>query len=551
MSVVTFSGSGLANSHADGSAIVEATLSGMAGYGIVTVTGRILVSITITPANPVLILGTVQQFTATGTFSDQSVQDITSSVTWASSDVGVVSITAGGLAAGVALGAATVSATLGSVTGNTTVKVQPATLSSLTIGPRNRKIAQFTSLQFYAAGFYTDGSIRYITAKVSWTSSNTGVATIASNGLVHGLSPGTTTITARLGSFSASTTLTVTNATIVSLSVTPVGETIPSGTRLSFIATGSFSDGSKQVISRDSKWTSDNPAVATLRVNIATAVGPGTANISATFQGVSGSAPLYVTTATITSISVTPATAVLAPTTFVNCVATATFSDGSTGVITNIVDWTSSAPSVASVAGGLVTPLTGGTTIITAQLGSISGNATITVDSSPLTSIHISPAAASIAQQAVAVFQAIGTFADGNTQDLTTFAQWTSTPPSVATINAGRATGVAPGTAIITALFGGQVGTATLSVSAATSIALVVSPAASDFKPGAFPQFTALADFGDGTTKDVTSKVTWTSSRANLAAVTPTGLATSTGARTTTMTAAVNIPNVTAVLRVH
>jgi uncharacterized protein YjdB len=178
-SVVTFTGSGFAQSHADGSAVVRATLSGVAGYGTLTVSGKYLVSITITPANTALILGTLKQFTATGTFSDQSVEDITGSVTWASSNKSVAWISGGGLAAGLALGSLTISATSGSVSANTTVKVQAATLASLTIGPTDRKIAKLTSQQFYAAGTYTDGTIRYITGLCSWTSSDTSVAQIS------------------------------------------------------------------------------------------------------------------------------------------------------------------------------------------------------------------------------------------------------------------------------------------------------------------------------------------------------------------------------------
>jgi len=138
-------------------------------------------------------------------------------------------------------------------------------------------------------------------------------------------------------------------------------------------------------------------------------------------------------------------------------------------VITGLVTWTSSAPEVARVATrGRVTAESPGSAILSAQLGSISGDSSILVESSQLTSIQISPPAASIRQQAQITFQAIGTFADGNTQDLTTSVLWTSSPASVATISIGRATGVAPGTGIIVAFFNGQVGTATLTVTRAT-----------------------------------------------------------------------------------
>ena len=508
---------------------------------------RSLVSIAITPANAALLLGALQHFTATGTYSDHSSEDITDSVTWSSSDISVASIAGGGLATALTLGSVTISATSGSVTGSTTVNVQSAVLSSITVRPVNKKIAPFTSQQFQAIGTYTDGSTHNVTGQVSWTSSNTAVATIGGSGRAKALIPGPTTITATLGSISGSSTLDVSNATIVSISVTPPGRTIPPGTRLTFAATGVFSDHTTQVITRDCTWASDNHAVATVGAGgTATAIGPGTANISATFNGVSGMAPLNVSSATLSSISVTPASAVLAPTTSANCVATGTFSDGSTQVITNIVTWTSSAPNVASVnRGGKVTAQSPGNAPITAQLGSLSANCAIVVDGSPLTSIQVSPQTASIPQQTELAFVATGTFADGNTQNLTKSVLWTSSPASVATISnlqatMGEATGHEPGTATITALFGGQLGTATLTVTSATATSLRVSPAATNLEHGGFTRFTALAEFSDGTTRDVTSSVTWTSSNASVAVVTPTGVATSTRSGMTTVTATMN-----------
>jgi Big-like domain-containing protein len=474
-----------------------------------------LVSIAVTPPDPVLLLGTVQQFTATGTFSDGSVKDITGSVIWGSSSGTVASITGGGLATALALGSVTVSATSGSAIGNTTADIQAATLSSLAIRPASGKIAQLTSQQFQAIGTYTDGSTHNVTGQVSWTSSNSIVSTISRWGRANGLAPGTTTIAASLQSISASTTLEVTNATIVRVSVSPSGRTIPPGTSLSFAATGLFSDNTTQVITRDSTWTSDNGAVATLKGgNTATAVGPGTANISATFNGVAGFSPLHVSSATLSSISVTPASVVLAPGTSESCVATGTFSDGSTEVITALVTWTSSASEVASVSTrGKVSAISGGSATITSQLGPISGDSSVVVDSSQLTSIQILPPAASIRQQTDVVFQAIGTFADGNTQDLTTSVLWTSSPASVATISIGRATGVAPGTALIVALFDGQVGTASLTVIGATSTPSA-STAGTNLVQRGFEQSTALADFADTTNQDVTPWATWTYSSA-------------------------------------
>jgi uncharacterized protein YjdB len=473
---------GLVKGLAPGVSTISASSGKLSSTSTLTVSRAkaTLVSIDITPGDAVLPLGTLQQFTATGTFSDASLQDITASVTWASSNNNVMSIARGGLGTARALGSLTISATSGSVTGGTTANVQSAALSFIKIRPTNKTIAQFTSQQFQAIGTYTDGSTHNLTGKVSWISSNTPVAKIVNKGLAKALSPGTTTITVTLGSISASTTLEVTNATIASISITPSGRTIAPDTKLSFVANGLFSDNTHQVITRDSTWTSDNHAVATFGAgSTATAVAQGTANISASFTAATGSAPLHVSAATLSSISVTPGTALLAPATFANCVATGTFSDGSTQVITSLVTWTSSAPNVASVSSvGKVTAASGGTATITAQFGSLSADSAIVVNSSPLASIQINPPAVSIAQQTGVAFQAIGTFADGTSQDLTTSVLWTSSPASVVTISndagtIGQATGLEPGTATITALFDGQVGTTYLTVSTGTTTSLM------------------------------------------------------------------------------
>jgi hypothetical protein len=101
----------------------------------------VLVSIAVTPANPSITAGGQQQFTATGTYSDGSHQDLTNSATWTSSIPSVATISGTGLATGVAVGTTTIQATSGSIYGTTTLTVTAtgnftisASPSSLTIG---------------------------------------------------------------------------------------------------------------------------------------------------------------------------------------------------------------------------------------------------------------------------------------------------------------------------------------------------------------------------------------------------------------------------------
>ena len=549
--VVTVSGSGLGTSLSTGSSTVSATLSKVTGSATFTVTDAVLVSIAITPANPKVFLGTLNQFTATGTYSDKSTKDITGSVTWSSSNQSVASINGGGLVTALALGSLTISATSNSITGSTAVTVQSSVLTSITIFPANGSIAVSTTEQFHALGNYSDGSVQNLTRQVTWASSNTAVLQIVSGGNSRGLAPGATTVSATLGTVSGSTPFTVTNATIVSITVSPASQTIAVGTTLDFSALGRFSDGTFQDITSDATWSSDNTAVATVDVNaIATAVSPGTANIIATFNGVTGSAPLTVSTATITSISVTPSTAEMAPNTMLSCVATATLSDGTTQVITDNATWSSSDAAVASVDNaGNVSAVAGGVATISAQFGAVTGTSAIAVNQ--LTAIQVSPSTASIPAQTGVAFTALGTFADGKTQDLTDFAFWTSSQPSVATIFAGNASGLAPGTSTIVAVFNGQGGSAQLTVTGAKASSMVILPPAVAIEQGGSTKFRAMATFSDGTTMDVTPWVTWTSTEPGVAILTSTGVARSAGSGSTAVTATMKDVSGTAVLSVH
>src|SRR6266478_1495711 len=76
-----------------------------------------LASIQVTPANPSVPEGSQQQFKATGTFSDGSTQDLTSRVTWSSSDISAVTIDPAGLATTHYLGPPKITATTGTGVG--------------------------------------------------------------------------------------------------------------------------------------------------------------------------------------------------------------------------------------------------------------------------------------------------------------------------------------------------------------------------------------------------------------------------------------------------
>jgi hypothetical protein len=131
--------------------------------------------------------------------------------------VATISNTAGsqGLASSVSTGSAAIKATSGSVSGSASLTVNPATLVLLAVTPENPGIGKGSKQQFTATGTFSDGTTQNLTAAVTWSSSNTGVATISnaagSNGLATSVATGATTIKAVSGAVSDTTTLSVTD----------------------------------------------------------------------------------------------------------------------------------------------------------------------------------------------------------------------------------------------------------------------------------------------------------------------------------------------------
>jgi hypothetical protein len=186
-------------------------------YVPITTSNATLESIAVTPTNPSIGTGQTQQFTATGTFSDNRTQDLTAQASWTSSDPNKAFISSSGLAYQTHIGTTTISARLGNISDSTLFTITPAVLVSIDISPKDAVIPQGTPLQLTAIGTLSDGTTQDVSTSVVWSSSDEEVATIdnavGSKGLVTSKSGGATTITATLGSVVSSTMLTVTGVT--------------------------------------------------------------------------------------------------------------------------------------------------------------------------------------------------------------------------------------------------------------------------------------------------------------------------------------------------
>ncbi|MGE5725460.1 MAG: Ig-like domain-containing protein, partial [Acidobacteriota bacterium] len=247
--------------------------------------------------------------------------------------------------------------------------------------------------------------------------------------------------------------------------------------------------------------------------------------------------------ATLASLQMSPGSASVAPGVTLQFTATGKFSDGSSKDLTASVQWKSSDSSVASIAAaGKVTAVGAGTVTVTATSGKMQASAILQVTSAAtnLVSIAVSPAGSSLPVNTSLQFTATGTYKDGSSRDLTALVNWASFATATATINSGGlATGLAAGSTRITASLGAIIGSTTLSVTAPTISSIVVTPDGLTLGIGIGQQYTATAIYSNGSTQDLVSGVTWSSSAPAVATINSSGLATTVGAGTATITAKV------------
>jgi hypothetical protein len=146
----------------------------------------------------------------------------------------------------------------------------------------------------------------------------------------------------------------------------------------------------------------------------------------------------------IASISVTPPAPSLLAGFKQQFTASATYGDGTRSVLTSVV-WTTSNAGVLFINDSKsATAVTSGSATISATGDGVSGSTTVTITSSPLTSIEISPSNPSISvAQGSQQFAPTGLFSDGTVTDISSGVSWSSSDLSVATINkTGRASAV-------------------------------------------------------------------------------------------------------------
>lgn len=286
-------------------------------------------------------------------------------------------------------------------------------------------------------------------ASVTWSSSNTAVATVSNTGLVTAVGGGNAniTVTTVSGLKTAACAVTVV-VPVTGVTLDKATHTMPDGTNVTLIATVAPADATNKTVT----WTSSDATVATVSdAGLVTALKPGVTTITATSAAdntKSATCAVTVTAVAVTGVTLNKDTTSIVTGLTETLVATVAPANATNKAVT----WTTSNAAVATVSNtGVVTAVAAGNANVTVTTtdGSFTDVCAVTVVNSPIavTGVTLNKNATSIVAGAKETLVATVAPANASNKNVT----WTTSNGSVATVSAtGEVTAVAVGTANIT-----------------------------------------------------------------------------------------------------
>lgn len=392
---------------------------------------------------------------------------------------------------------------------------------------------------------YSDGSTPDVTGEAVFEVEDDTVVESLTGGRFRAADAGTTTIRARMDEAEGALSVTVMPAPLVGLELVPSDTSVEVNESRVLRALGSFADGARTAVNDQVVWSSSDPSVVAVEGGTVTGLAPGRATVTAEANGISASADVRVREPRLVELELEGPEAPIPAGQRATVVATGLFSSGSTVTVNAQLEWRSSDPDVArvsEVAGeeGVVIAESEGRTTITALDPETTLEAAVTVRVAPptLVAVEVRPGQAELAAGEIVILSAVGVFSDGSSLDMTRDVSWRSSDPSVAAVNnsgfeKGRVSGLSAGTAVIdvTEMQSGltseaSMGGATLTVNPPNLLTIGIEPRTSQVVAGLTEQLRARGNFSDGTSRILTSSLSWSSSSPMIASVNETGLVT-------------------------
>ncbi|WP_020647590.1 Ig-like domain-containing protein [Paenibacillus sp. HW567] len=384
------------------------------------------------------------------------------------------------------------------------------TVSKIVLSANELSLAIEDTQALTATAVYSDSTSGDVTVNSDWSSDKPSVASVY-NGIITAKAEGTATIVAVYThsdgtKFSQAATVTVTKK-VKALTQNVQSLDLRKGESGSIILTATFSDNSTDATVADKAvWSSSDTAVATVVNGKVKGISSGTATIT----GIYGKKTIIVAVNVEVAKRITvdkPELALLLKDSS-PVVLTATFQDGTQENVTALATWSSSDESVADVLKGVITGYKQGTAVITAKYGTKTTTIQVTVDQT--SKLTVDDQNVFLKPEEEQQLKLTAVYPDGATKDVTSTAIWSSSDSSIAYVYKGKVYGYTAGTATITGTYGDK--SVQVNVDVAVARYLDLSEEQLSLKTGSTHTLTLTATYADGSTEDVTSQATWSSS---------------------------------------
>lgn len=439
--------------------------------------------------------------TLTATYNDFSTEDVTTEAEWSSSDSSVAYVSNGKIYA-VKQGEAELTATYKDQTITVTVDVNIP--RKLVADPEDLAIRTDEEAEISLVAVYADGSEEVVSgSEAEWTSSNESVA-VVEDGFVTGYDAGTAIITATYGTRSVTVEVNVDILQTLKLDADKLLLDEEDSQQLTLTAT--YIDGTEEDITDIATWSSSDSEIAFVYKGNVFAQEMGTAQITATYGGITVSAVVKVSVPN--SLKLSPDELSIDVNEDYQVALIATYEDGTEQDVSTEAQWSSSDTQIAQVTEGLITGIDEGNVTITA----VYNNQTLTMEVEVGTASNLEPSTRllTLSVNESQQIQLTAYDQDGNTKDVTEEAQWSSNNSSVAGVYQGNVTAYSKGKAEITATYASL--TVTIDVEVDMIEKIELSEKYLMMASGESVQLEATATFSDGRTIDITDVAEWKSS---------------------------------------
>lgn len=475
--------------------------------------------------------GLTKRVTVTATYSDNSVQDVTSLAMYHIEDSTMATVDESGMIRGLVPGYTSLTVIYQEQQITVTVIVSEAVATSLSLDKPVYQTAIGLNRIVMVNAVFSDGSVRNVSGEVDYLTTDPQIATVDSYSNITAVAPGITTLIVSYQGQTATAQIVVEKNYVTGLELDAREYSVIAGLFKKITVTAIYSDGERREVTNVATYEILDPAVASVSEGKIQGLAPGYTVLIAQYQGSSATAMVYVDPPIITSIRLDATRYSILEGSTREITVTAIYSDNSVQDITGSAGYLTDDPAIAIVEEpGKIKGLAPGSATLTVFYQDQTVTALIQVgpvNSSPPVLTAILPQASQyeIPKGLKEHVTVTATYSDNSVRDITGMATYQMKNTLIAVVDAaGFVKGLAPGATVLTVSFGGQTVTVEIVVQKPVLMGISLEPVNITVPVGAKKKISVRGTYSDGSRRNLTGKAAYQISDPRLAVVDKNGM---------------------------